>query len=256
MTGLDDTNVRDELTRALEVFDPAPPPFAAILARATGRRRRRRRVTTVFSMVALPAAVAAVVIAGVSINPGSTAQVRTASPTRHSLVTFAKAHGGKVIGGPFAGTATSYGAFATKKGIVVADYTGSHWQLDGPPITSITPAGAVQKIARGPVLATSAPTPAIWAKIEGGDVSYFGVVLHHVGDRWRLAKFGTCGHHNLCYGVTNEQAYGHPVGGRGFVSVQNNCKPYCAAGTNYRIHWQWKASRGRFETTSVHNIKR
>jgi hypothetical protein len=254
MTSLDDTNVRDELTRALEMFDPAPPPLAALLARAASRRRRRR-VTTGFSVVALPAAVAAIVIAAVAINPGSTAQVKTAAPTRHSLVQYAKAHGGKVIGGPFAGTSTSYGAFATKKGIAVADYTGTRWQMDGPAITSITPAGGVLKIARGPVLTASAPTPSIWVKIEGGDVSYFGVVLHHLGGQWRLAKFGSCGHHNLCYGVTNEQAYGHPVGGRDFVSVQNNCTPNCAAGAEYRIHWQWKLSHGRFETTSVHRIK-
>jgi hypothetical protein len=91
----------------------------------------------------------------------------------------------------------------------------------------------------------------------GGDVSYFGGVLVDDGGMWTAARFAKCPDHKTlsCAYPGTTQPYGHLAHGA-FVSVSNDCTPNCAAGTDYRITWRWKASERKFVVGAVrHQVR-
>jgi hypothetical protein len=183
----------------------------------------------------------------VSASPAHN-NARLGSPTHASLVAYAKAHGGLKVAGPYAGNPGWFGAFSTKRAIVVVDFAG-HWRPDGPAVKSLGKGKFVTRLGRGPRLGAAATTPSIAVRILGGDVSYFGSVLRRGANRWQPASFGGCGHHKLCFTPSNSEPYGHRVGKR-FVSISNNCTPNCAAGTEYRVTWRWNAGTSKFVAKS------
>jgi hypothetical protein len=252
MNAVDEASVREQLQRAVSVIDPAPPQLDMLRSRAV-RRTRTKRVAGGVMVLAVAGAAAAIVATIVSVAPGGNSRVQIASaPTHQSLVRFAKAHGGLKVTGPFAAKPGWYGAFTTKRAIVVATYTGQQWHQDGAAVTSLGAGKFVSRLGEGPQLA-GATTPSIYVRVVGADVSYFGSVLRRSGSRWRTARFGTCGHNKLCY-PGNSEPYGHPVG-HGFVSIANDCTPNCAAGTNYRVTWQWRAAQAKFVATAERVVK-
>lgn len=248
MNAVDETQVRDQLERAVNVLDPVPPPLDLLRSRAARRRRTRRTVGGVMAL-AVAGAVAAIVVAVVTVAPGGTGRLQVASPPTHeSLVRFAKSHSGLKVAGPFEGKPGWYGAYTTKRAIVVAAYAGGRWHQDGPVVTSLGKGRFVTGLGPGPRLGASATTPSITVRVIGGDVSYFGSVLRRADGRWRAARFGTCGHDRLCYPSSSEP-YGH-LTAAGFVSVNNDCTPNCAAGTEYRVTWKWRPVLGKFAAVS------
>jgi hypothetical protein len=254
MNAVDETSVRDQLEQALSVLDPAPPQLDTLRARA-GRRRRTRRVFGGFLVVATAGVAVAVIAAVVTVAPAGRDKIQVAAPpTRDSLVRFATANGALKIAGPFGGNPGWYGVFSTKHAIVVANYVGQQWRPDGPAVTSLGPGRFVTRLSQGPALG-SAETPSIAVRTVGGDVTYFGSVLRRGTHRWLPSNFGPCAHHKLCYSPSNSEPYGHPAGD-GFVSTSNNCTPYCAAGTNYRITWRWSAPKQKFAAVSERALKR
>jgi hypothetical protein len=253
MNALDETAVREQLHAAVDVLDPAGPPYDAIAARAS-KRKRANRLGFGVGAVALAAACAAIAV--VVVQPGGKATVvQPATPTQQSLVDFAKANGaihsqfGRIIAGPIESSAGFYGAFTVKPGVQVAKWNGTAWHLDGGPFSGLGQGRWVMKIGDGPLI--DAPTPTIYVRGEGGDVSYFGSVLMHGATGWKAARFGACGHHRLCH-PNDGPAYAHPRGA-GMVSIQNRCNP-CAAGHEYRIHWTWDVTQGEFVATKVRKL--
>lgn len=247
-------SVREQLERAVRLLDPVAPALDTVRARA-GRRKRTRRAAGGFMVVGVAGAVAAIFATVIAGAPAGKARVQIASPPTHeSLVHFAKAHGGLKIAGPFAGQPGWYGAFSTKRAIVVADYVAAHWQTDGPAVTSLGKGQFVTRLGEGPRLGDSATTPSIAVRMVGGDVTYFGSVLRRGADRWLTATFGPCGHHGLCYAPSNSEPYGHPAG-TGFVSINNTCRPNCAAGTEYRVIWRWSPPKRKFVAASEQPLK-
>jgi hypothetical protein len=95
---------------------------------------------------------------------------------------------------------------------------------------------------------TGAPT--VYVRVIGGDITYAGWFLRQVGQHWDPARFGTCGHHGLCYPHANSEPYLHQTR-TGLVSVSNNCSPDCAAGTDFRIQWVWNPTREIFVAVKV-----
>jgi hypothetical protein len=248
MNSLDEAKVREQLERAVDPIDPLPPHLEMLRSRAVRRKRTRRAFGGVM-ILAVAGAAAAIVTAVVVAAPGGTDRLRVASgPTHHSLVSFAKAHGGLKVAGPFGGSSGSYGVFSTKQSIVVARYAGTHWREDGSAVTSLGKGQFVTRLGEGPRLGSAATTPSMYVRVIGGDVSYFGSVLERIGGQWRTARFGSCGHDKLCY-PSNSEPYGHPAA-PGFVSVSNNCTPNCAVGTNYRVSWRWSAAKAKFVASS------
>jgi hypothetical protein len=243
MIALSEREVRDQLASALEQLDPPPPPLDELRSRAK-RRTNRFRWGSAGVLAVAAAAVVAVLVVVIPNDGGSTpVQVATA-PTRASLTDYASAHGGAHVTGPLHGldpTAGYFGAYSTKRAIVVVRYAGSTWSQDGAAITALGRGTFVQRIGAGP--ATNLARPSFAVRIIGGDVSYFGGVLVHpdASANWFAAKFGTCGHHKLCYPGTTEP-YGHPDKG-GFVSVHNTCTPNCAEGNDYRVRWHWSGKQ-------------
>jgi hypothetical protein len=247
MNSLDETQVREQLARAVDVIDPLPPQLDMLRSRAVRRKRTRRTFGGVM-ILAVAGATAAFLMAVVFTAPGGTDRLRVAAgPTHHSLVSFAKSRGGRKVAGPFTGSSASYGVFSTKQAIVLARYVGTHWRQDGPAVTSLGKGQFVTRLGRGPRLGT-ATTPSMYVRVIGGDVSYFGSVLQRSGGQWGAVRFGSCGHDTLCY-PSNSEPYGHPTAS-GFVSVSNNCTPNCAGGTNYRVSWRWSAGKAKFVATS------
>lgn len=245
MNPADETAIREQLDSALSVINSVAPPLDAVLSRAT-RRKRTRRIAGGFMAVAATGAAVAIVATVVSAAPTHDATVKVgAAPSHASLVAFAKAHGAKKIAGPFRGTSGSYGTFTTKRAIVVAHYDGTQWQQDGAPVTKLGPGRFVMKLSKGPQLGNNVSSPSFAVRVVGGDVSYFGSVLYRDANGWRPANFGTCGHHKLCYSPSNSEPYGHVKGGQ-FVSINNDCTPNCAAGTEFHVFWKWNAAKAEF----------
>lgn len=255
MNALDETEVREQLKQALDVLDPTPPPYGAIAARAT-KRRRRLRISAGLGGVALAGACALVGVAIVGLGSGGNATITaSAGPSGQSLQDFATAHGalsggrfGRQIGGPYETSGGFYGAFTVKHGAQIARWDGSAWQLDGATITKQGPGQFIERFGDGPALGTSL-TPTIYERGMGGDVSYFGTILARTPDGWKGAKFGACGHHKLCY-PSDAEPYGHLVG-NDVRSVNNDCTPDCASGTEYRITWRWDMTTGRYDAVHV-----
>ncbi|HEX3907377.1 MAG TPA: hypothetical protein VHW92_05560 [Mycobacteriales bacterium] len=257
MNALDEARVRSELHQAVDVLDPLPPPFAAVIAK--GRRRRRTRL--VVGGLTLAAAAAAAVVAVVVIAPGGGTQtVRTASQPP-ALRPYARQNGGVPVkhskesldwvAGPVTTPAGRYGAFVTKRDLVLVKVVKGRWQTEAKVALGEGPPTLRLGVQAGPTLPSGIPT--FISRGEGGDVSYYGAVATDLGGRWQYARFGSCGKAD-CGNNINEASYLRMAGSR-LVSEQNDCSPYCAAGTEYRIRWQWDESKQRFEAASVTAIK-
>jgi hypothetical protein len=248
MTRLDEAQMREVLERAVAPLDPVAPPLDLLKERAVKLRRFR-----ISAGGGLLAAAAAAVTVAVVVLPASGAQrVKvTSPPPRSSLTSYASAHGGKHVAGPELDGSHYVGAYATKQAIVVVRYASGRWHPEGKPITTYGPGQFVQRLQDGGGVIRAHASFAL--RYTGGDVSYFGGVIYDDHGTWTDAKFGTCGHHKLCY-PGNEEPYGH-VAAAHFVSVNNNCTPNCAAGTQYRVVWQWDATRSRFLAVSETPIK-
>lgn len=249
MNALDDeSKIREELQRALDVVDPTAPPFARIAARAQSRRRKARFLGGIGG-VALAGACALVAVVVISLNSGDSSSTNHPSkivpaktgPTTASLLDYAKANGEVkslkkqyVVDGPFrSGADLYYGAYAVKKGIDVVTWNGSTWQLARPTITRFASGQFFLKATIGPQIGS----PSLYIKFAGGDIAYGGSVLRYVDKTWKFVEFGRY----------TAIAYGHPSAKVGwFTSVRNDCKPNCAAGTDYRTQWVWSAAQGKF----------
>jgi hypothetical protein len=254
MNPTDEMSIRDQLDRAVRLLDPVAPALDNLRARA-GRRRRNRRATGGFMAVGVVGAMTAIFATVIVGAPSGKASLQVAAaPTHQSLVRFATANGGLKIAGPYGGKSAWYGAFSTKHAIVVADYDGTRWRADGPAVTSLGKGQLVTRLGRGPQLGGEATPTSFAVRVIGGDVSYFGSVLRRSSDSWGAAKFGGCGHSGLCYTPSTSEPYGHRVGA-GFVSVNNNCTPNCAVGTEYRVTWRWSAPKDKFLAVSEHAPK-
>ena len=259
MNATDETSIRAQLARAVEVLDPAAPPLAALQLRAA-KRRRRFRLGTGFGAVALAGACAAVVAVVITAGSGGTAKVTPASaPSTSSLADFAAANGaiGTVaehkITGPLQGTSGYYGAFIVKQGVSLVAWNGSAWHLDGATIKKFGAGKWILRVAPGPSLGDAATTPSVYVRGLGGSVSYFGFVLQRGTAGWHTTSFGGCGHHQLCYTPSDSEPYGRP-GNAGFVSVNNSCTPDCAAGNEWRVSWRWDAAKDKFVAVRTHKV--
>lgn len=206
---------------------------------------RRFRISIGGGLAAVAAAAVALVV---MVVPASGSQsVQTTAPTQQSLSAYASAHGGKHVVGPELDGSAYVGAYSTTAGVVVVRYIDNHWRPDGSPVAKYNPVRHIAP-ANGIV-----PGHAGFVVHQlGGDVSYFGGVLYDAGGTWKPAHFAKCaGHKNLScsYGGATEP-YGHVAGGA-FVSVHNDCKPNCAAGTNHVVTWRWSTTGKRFVVASV-----
>jgi hypothetical protein len=249
MTKMTEQEIRERLERAVAPIDPIAPPLDAL--RASAVKLRRFRISVGGGLLA--AAAAAVTVAVVVVPASGSSHVSVASsPTPASLNAYASAHGGKHVVGPIKDVTHYAGAYTTKKAIVVVRFANGGWHVDGKPITKYGPGMYVQNLTDAGAVIPGAG--AIDVRTQGGDVTYFGGILYDASGTWTPAKFGTCGHHKLCYPGTTE-GYGHVAPSGSFVSLVNNCEPYCAAGTDYRITWAWSAAKERFEATSVKVLK-
>lgn len=259
MTPVDETSIRDQLARAVDILDPAAPPLAELESRAA-KRRRTFRLATGFGAVALAGACAAVVaVVVITAGSGGTAKVTpAAAPSASSLADFAAANGAlgtadqHKITGPLPGTSGYYGAFIVRQGVSLAAWDGSAWQLDGATITKFGKGKWILRVAPGPALGDASTTPSVYVRGLGGSVSYFGFVLRRGTAAWHTTSFGGCGHHKLCYTPSDSEPYGRP-GNTGFVSVNNSCTPDCAAGNEWRVDWRWDVAKDEF--VAVHTRK-
>jgi hypothetical protein len=253
MNALDEAGIRSELHQGVDVLDPLPPPFAAVIAK--GRRRRRtRRVVGGFAVAA--AAAAAVVVVVIIAPGGGTQTVRTASQPP-ALRPYARQHGGVPVkhstdsldwvAGPVTTRTGRYGAFVTKRDLVLVTVVNGQWQTEAKVALGEGLPTFRLGVQAGPTLPSGIPT--FIARGEGGDVSYFGSVAAELRGKWQFALFGSCGK-GACGNNVNAASYLRMTGRR-LVSEQNNCRPYCAAGTEYRIQWQWDVAAQRFEAASV-----
>lgn len=259
MTAVDETSIRDQLTRAVDILDPAPPPLAELQARAA-KRRRTFRLTAGFSAVALAGACAAVVAVVITTGSGGTTTVTpAAAPSASSLANFAAANGAlgtadeHKITDPLHGSAGYFGAFIVKRGVSLAAWDGSAWHIDGATITKFGKGKWILRVAPGPALGDAATTPSVYVRGIGGSVSYFGFVLRREAAGWHTTSFGSCGHHKLCYTPSDSEPYGRP-GNDGFVSVNNSCTPDCAAGNEWRVDWRWNAEKDEFVAVRTRKV--
>jgi hypothetical protein len=250
MNPVAEQTVRDLLEQAVAPLTPIAPPLDAVRARAD--RRRRLRLWLGAGMAAVTAAVVAVVLV---VVPGEEPHQATiaAPPSVESLTAYAAAHGGKQVAGPITTATGYYGAFTVKRGVQVVRYRDA-WRPDGAVITKYGPGRWVVRLSgAGAVIPGGA---AFEIRYQGGDVSYFGGVLSNAGGTWRAERFKRCQVKlvSCVYpGVT--QPYGHVADGR-FVSMHNDCEPYCAAGHLYRVTWRWNPSEERFEVADAHRVGR
>jgi hypothetical protein len=244
VNSIDERGIRDQLERAVAPLDPVAPALDVL--RRRGAHRRRMHVTFGAGMATVAAAVVALVLVP---NGGSKKQVGiTTRPARESLAAYAAAHHGKHVAGPVDSRSGYYGAFTVKRGIQVVHYVNGAWRPDGPMVVGAGEGRFVVKLSSGNAVIPGEPSFELHTL--GGDVSYYGGVLRDYGARWERARFGTCGHHKLCYAALMEP-YGHIVNGE-FVSMQNDCTPNCAAGHMYRVTWRWNSSSDRFEAAATH----
>jgi hypothetical protein len=258
MNALDEAGIRSELHEAVDGFDPLPPPFAAVMER--GRRRRRTRY--VLGGLAVAAAGAVAVVAVVVLVPGGGTQTVTSATPPPPLRPYARDNGGVPVkhmkdsldwvAGPVKTATGRYGAFVTRRDLVLVEVVKGEWQTLARVPLDEGPASYRLGVQPGPTLPSGIPT--FISRGEGGDVSYFGAVAADLGGRWQYAHFGSCGK-GECGNNTSAASYLRMTGA-GLVSEQNDCSPYCAAGTEYRIRWQWDVSKQRFDAATVTPIKR
>jgi hypothetical protein len=246
MSETNEKEIRELLERAVAPIDPVCPPLDVLRARAV--KLRRFRISVGGGLLA--AAAAAVTVAVVVVPASGSSSVHVASaPSQASLTSYAAAQGGKHVAGPI-GTGPYYGAYADSHGIEIVKYAGGSWHADGKPITPYGKGRDILRIADG-----GSVVPGVASFVErtrGADVSYFGGVVYDADGTWTPAHFGKCtGHKGLSclYGGPLEP-YGHVASGS-FVSISNNCIPYCAAGTDYRIAWRWDAAKKQFDAIDV-----
>jgi hypothetical protein len=250
MKRLDESQLRDLFERAVAPLDPVAPPLDLLRERAV--KLRRFRISAGGAVLA--AAAAAVTVAVVVVPANGTQGIRVSSaPSRTSLTTYASAHGGKHVAGPVKDGTHYVGAYATKQAIVVVRYASGSWHADGRPITTYGPGKFVQRLADGGAVI---PGDASFAmRYIGGDVSYYGGVFYDDHGTWVVAQFGRCSNKNTsCHYAGDTEPYGHVAHDR-FVSIHNDCKPYCAAGTDYRVVWHWVAGKRHFAAVSETPIK-
>ena len=256
MNAIDERAIREQLERAVEVIEPIAPPLDGLRTLAR-RRRRARRYGGGFLAVA---AMAAIVLIAVVVVPGGSGKqtVRAATmPSRQSFLTFAAAHGALKELGPYEEGNGFYGAFTTRAGVGVAKYRSNEWTLMGSVVTSLGSGRYIRLMGFESPLQSAgsgSDTPSLSVHTLGGDVSYYGARLREMGGRWQPAMFGSCGHGDLCPPGTTEPYLHHS--GYGLVSVQNDCVPYCAAGTDYRVRWNWSPILARFVAVKVTPLSR
>lgn len=250
MNTIDERAIRDQLERAVAPLDPVAPPLDALRERAA---RRRRLHYSLGAGVAVAAAAIVAVVLVVVPGGGSSKVVVGTAPSTDSLKAYAAAHHGKHVAGPIESGSGFFGAFAVKRGIQVVHYVAGEWQSDGAVVTKYGPGRWVMKIADAGAIIPG--HPAFVERYQGGDVSYFGGVLSNVGGSWQAVRFAKCKQKELsCTYAGTSQPYGHIQGGR-FVSIHNDCTPYCAAGTEYRVTWRWDAAAHHFTEASGHAIQ-
>jgi hypothetical protein len=240
MTTFNEQEIRERLELAVAPIDPLAPPLDVLRARAV--KLRRFRISVGGGLLAAAAAAVTVAVVVVPANGSSSVQVAS-TPSTASLTSYAATQDGKHVTGPVLDGNQYVGAFATKKAIVVVRYASGAWHADGKPVTKYGPGRYVRKLQDGGSVIPGATSFVVHT--IGGDVSYFGGVLYDAKGTWTAAKFATCGHQKLC-AAGDEEPYGHLAAGN-FTSVSNDCLPYCAAGTNYRITWLWSGSAQRFQ---------
>jgi hypothetical protein len=251
VNAIDEQAIREQLESAVAPLDPDAPPLELLRTRAV--RRRRLRYSIGAGLTAAAAAIVAVVLVVVP-GDGSKQQVSVdRAPSADSLAAFAATQHGKHVAGPIESTSGFYGAFAVKKGVEVVRYVDGAWQADGAVITDYGPGRWVVSLSGAGSVVPGVPSFVM--RYRGGDVSYFGGVVALADGVWRAAEFATCSNRELsCWNPGTEQPYGHVVNGR-FVSIHNDCTPYCAAGTDYRVTWKWYRAAGRFTVFSEHAIR-
>jgi hypothetical protein len=255
MSPLEESQIRSELHQAVDVLDPLPPPFPAVMARA---RRRRRTRLAVGGFVAAAVLAASVVVVAVVMPGGSGTQtvVPPASPPP-PLRTYARQHGGAPVkhsrfsldwvAGPVASASGRYGAFVTDTDLVVVKAVRGQWVTQATVPLNQGPPRFRLGVQSGPAVPGGSPT--FVARTEGGDVAYAAGVAVHLASGWRFARFGPCGSGNCPAGSTQPSYL--RMTHTGLVSQQNNCTPDCADGTEYLIGWQWNVAKQGFEPNSV-----
>jgi hypothetical protein len=258
MSALDETTIRTELHQAVDVLDPLPPPFGAVLAR--GRRRRRTR--WVLGLVALAATAGIAVVAVIVILPVGGGQTVTPAVQPPPLRPYARHNGGVPVkkstfaldwvAGPVTTSTGRYGGFVTAKTLVTVKLVHGQWHTESTLALNEGPPSFRLGLQVGPTLPGGIPS--FITRGKGGDVSYFGAVGTEIAGRWTYAHFGRCGKAG-CGANTNAVSYLRMTGA-GLISEQNDCTPDCASGTEYRIRWTWNATKAKFETASVTPLKR
>ena len=235
--------VRQRLQSALEEITPLERPVPE-LRHAVGRRKRQRWFLAGGLGSALAGAAAAVVVTLV-VGSNTTARLPISkSPTPPPLATYAHEHGGKRVAGPVNDASGEYGAYTTKKQIVVVKAVDGQWQQDGKPLHN---PGFLSGFRVGPTINSAGAT--FLLKTVGGDVSYFGMVVIRLDNGWHFARFGKCGA-GQCY-PGNSEPYLRAGGSADVFSINNDCTPYCAAGTMYRVAWSWDPEQQKFFAASV-----
>jgi hypothetical protein len=239
MNEMTEKEIRERLERAVAPIDPVAPALDVLRERAV--KLRRLRISMGGGLLAAAAAAVTVAVVVVPANGSSRVHV-AAAPSQASLTKYASDHGGKHASAPVVDGSHYVGAYSTKSGIQVVSFGGGAWRADGSEITKYGPAIRLAD-ASGVI-----PGHAAFAvRTIGADVSYFGGVLYDANGTWTPAHFGKCPSHKAlsCAYAGVSEPYGHVAAGN-FVSVSNNCKPYCAAGTNYSITWRWNSAKKLF----------
>jgi hypothetical protein len=255
MSQLDESLIRAELHQAVDVLDPLPPPFPAVMAQA----RHRSRTRVVVGGFVAAAVVAALVVVVAIMVPGGSGTQTVAPPAKSPppLRSYARQHGGAPVkhsrfsrdwvAGPVASATGRYGAFVTDSNLVVVKVVGGQWTSQAAVPLNEGPPQFRLGVQPGPTLPTGIPT--FLARTEGGDVAYAAGVAVHLAGRWQFARFGSCGRGN-CPPDSTQESYLRMTH-TGLVSQQDDCAPDCADGTEYLIGWQWNVAAQRFEPASV-----
>lgn len=245
MNQLSADEVRQRLQSALEEITPRERPLPE-LRQAAGRRKRQRWFLAGGLGAALAGAAAAVLV---TLFVGSTNSKATLPPTATSsspppLAAYAHENGGKRVAGPVKDASGEYGAYTTKKQIIVVQAVDGQWQQDGKALHN---PGFLSGFRVGPTIDSAGAT--FLLKTTGADISYAGMVILRLDDSWHFARFGKCGA-GQCY-PGNSEPYLRVGGPADLISINNDCTPYCAAGTTYRVAWSWDPEQQKFFAVSV-----
>jgi hypothetical protein len=253
MSLLDESGIRAQLHQAVDVLDPLPPPFPAVMAHA---RRRRRTRLAIGGFMTAAAIAASVIVVAIIVPGGSGTQTVSPAAVPPPLRTYARQHGGAPVkhsrfsldwvAGPVRSATGRYGAFVTKTHLVVVKVVGGQWTTQATVALNQGPPQFRLGVQGGPALPSGVPT--FLARTRGGDVAYAAGVAVHLASGWRFAKFGPCGSGDCPAGSTQPSYL--RMTHTGLVSQQNNCTPDCADGTDYLVRWQWSVANQRFEATS------